>query len=510
MDEPRAAIKTVTHALRHRKYLALAIVAIFTAGAGVASVVRTPVYKGTAMLVVDERFNSSQGFDLALQAGELLSAHYIQIASSRPVLDRACSGKYFDTAESVGITCSSGNLTTRVSANTVTGTTWIAVNVTAPTARESAVLANAVARSMVDQDQADVDQLLGPTRLYLEGELKRLTAAIAAEQAAIAALQKPVSTVSAARAQQAAIATHQANLALLQTQYSATYARSQDLVVEQNRLAGSLNVAQLAIDPSRPFDPDPLRYLAVGLVAGLCIALAVSLLVDRFDDRLFESGALSEAAATPLVLAVSHRSGAQTGRGVDPYALARANLLAQNPELTKLLVVAASPRDRVRPVAAGLGIACVQAGLRVLVVDAEAQSYVMHQQSVRNGSKMTIISAAAAGDPRVANDALTDGEGKYDLTILSAPSPDSDPTAVSLAHAADLAIVVATARRTRYSDVRRTADTLRMAGIKVAASVLVSDPEKEVPAGAMAPETTLYEMAVNQSKLPTWRGPGGS
>jgi capsular polysaccharide biosynthesis protein len=510
MEEPRAAVKTVMHAIRHRKYLALAIIAVFTIAAGVASVVRTPVYKGTAMLVVDERFNSSQGFDLALQAGELLSAHYIQIATSGPVLERACSGKYFDSAQSVGVSCSASSLLPRVSANTVTGTTWLAINVVAPTPRESAVLADAVARAMMDQDQADVDALLAPTRLYLDSEIKRLTSAIAVEQGAIADLQRRPASGGALRSQQAAIASHQATLSLLQNQYSATYARSQDLVIEQNRLAGSLTLGQLAIEPSKPSDPDPLRYLAAGLVAGLCIAFAVILLVDRFDDRLFEAGNLSEAAGTALVVAVSRQSRSQSGRAPEPYALARASLLAQNPKLTKLLVVAASPRDRVRSVAAGLGIACVQAGLRVLVVDAESQSYVMHQQSVRNGSKMTIISAAAAGDPRVANEALADGEGKYDLTILSAPSPDSDPTAISLAHTADLAIVVATARRTRYSEVRRTAEALRLAGIKVSASVFVSNPEKEVSATAAQPEAALYDMAVNQWKLPTWRGPTGS
>jgi hypothetical protein len=167
----------------------------------------------------------------------------------------------------------------------------------------------------------------------------------------------------------------------------------------------------------------------VGLIAGLCIAFATVLLVDRFDDRLFEAQSLSEAAGTPLVIAISKRiSGSSSGRLPEPYALARANLLAQNPDLTKLLVVAASPSDRVRHVAAGLGIACVQAGLRVLV----------------------------------------------------------------------------------FSDVRRTVETLRLAGLKVSASVLVADPEKEVSVNTALPEPALYDMAVNQSKLPTWRGPNGS
>src|SRR6184192_4542161 len=82
MDE-RAAFKTIGHAIRHRFYVLIAILALFLIGAGVASVIRPPVYQGTAVLRVDERINASQGFDLALQAGELLSAHFIQSATSQ-------------------------------------------------------------------------------------------------------------------------------------------------------------------------------------------------------------------------------------------------------------------------------------------------------------------------------------------------------------------------------------------------------------------------------------------
>jgi Mrp family chromosome partitioning ATPase len=189
--------------------------------------------------------------------------------------------------------------------------------------------------------------------------------------------------------------------------------------------------------------------------------------------------------------------------------LAHANLRAQHPHLTKLLVVAASPRDRVRPVAAGLGLAAVKAGQKVLVVDAEANTYVMHQRSRRNRSRMTIVSAPADGGGRVTAEALADADGHYDLTIMSAPSPDSDPTAVSLARSADVAIVVATARATRFSEVRRTAETLRLAGIHVAASILSTEPSQTSPPETPdEPEPELYEMAVNQLRLPTWRGPG--
>jgi capsular polysaccharide biosynthesis protein len=504
MDE-RVALKTIANAIKHRFYLLIAIVALFTLAAGLAAIIRPAVYQGTALLFVDERYNSSQGFDLALQAGQLLSAHFIQTATSRPVLERACSGKYFNTAAISGFSCDATTLAPRVSASTVKGTDWIGVDVTAASAAESAALANAVARAMIDQNQADIDQLLAPTRDYLSAELKRLSPEIQAAQATIDQLQKQT-----APGQQAAIAGEQANLSLLQNQYSATYAKSQDLVIQQNQLSGSLTLVQAAVAPLKPYDPTPVLYLAVGVVAGLCVGLLTVVLVDRYDDRLFEPEALSIATGTRLVLAVGPRdSGSLSSRSTDPYALARANLLAQHPHLTKVLVVAASSRDRVRAVSAGLGMAGVKAGQTVLVVDAEASTYVMHQQSGRNGSRMTIVSAPAEGGDRIANEALADAHGKYDLTIMSAPSPDRDPTAVSLAHTADVAIVVATARATRFSDVKRTTETLRLAGIRVAASILVTDSAKEIPSDPEETAPELYEMAVNHLRLPTWRGPGG-
>ncbi|TMF76522.1 MAG: hypothetical protein E6I05_05930 [Chloroflexi bacterium] len=501
MDE-RAAFKTIGHAIRHRFYVLIAILALFLIGAGVASVIRPPVYQGTAVLRVDERINASQGFDLALQAGELLSAHFIQSATSQPVLQRACSGPNLAKTPLPSLTCTATSLALRVSANTTRGgANWIAVSVTASSAADAAALADAVAYAMMDQNAADIDQLIAPTREYLQNELTRINTEIATVQANLAKVPPSPLTSPATTAEQ----TH---LTLLQSEYGSTYDKLQALATEQQRLSGSLTLVQTASPPVKPIDPDPLRYLAIALVAGLCIGLAAVVLLDRFDDRLFETEALSQAAGTRLVIAVSHKD-ALTARA-EPYALARANLLAQHPHMRKLLVVAASRRDLVRPIAAGLGLAGVKAGQKVLVVDADANTYVMQQQHGMNGSRMTIVSAPPDPDVRIANEAAGQEDDKYDLTIMSAPSPDRDSTAVSLARTVDLAIVVATAKTTRSSDVRRTAEALRLAGIQVVASIFATDAAKEAPAEPETPAKEVYEVAANQYRLPTWRGPTGS
>jgi len=502
--EETAALKTIGKAIKHRRYLLLAIVALFTIGAGAVSLIRPLTYQGTALMFVDERFNSSQGFDLALQAGQLLSAHFIQEATSEPVLARVCSGTYFTTQDASSITCTASSLAPNVSANTVRGTDWIGISVTSRSPTEAAALSNAVAQAMIDQNKADIHALLAPTRTYLDDELSRLSNQIAAEAAKIDGLQK-----STAPGQPAAIAGEQVQLSILQSQYADTYSQSQQLIIEENRLAGSLTLIQAASVPPKAIDPDPLRYIAAGFVAGICLGVAAVVLWDRFDDRIFDSDALAQAAGTRLVVAVSSKEAASGSlRANDAFGLARANLLAQYPQMRRLLVVAASSRDHVRPIASGIGMAAVKAGQKVIVVDAETTAYVMQQQPGRNGSMMTIVNAPAT-DGAIENDGLEEN-GKYQLTILSAPAPDRDPTAVMAARTSDIAIVVATSGATRCRDVKRTAETLRLAGIQVVASIITNAPPKEKPMEGEQPTAELHEVAVNQLRLPTWRGPSGS
>jgi capsular polysaccharide biosynthesis protein len=164
-------LRTFAHAIQHRFYLLIAIVAAFTVIAGVAAAVRAPAYRGTALLLVDERFDSSQGFNISLQAGQPLIDHFIQTASSPTVLKRACSGTYFDTPATGTVRCDGAALASHVSASAVKDSGWIEISVSADSAVKAAALANAVARAMTDQNSADIAQLLAPTRDYLNTEL---------------------------------------------------------------------------------------------------------------------------------------------------------------------------------------------------------------------------------------------------------------------------------------------------------------------------------------------------
>ena len=409
----------------------LVLIALIVAGGLVMLKPRT--YEASAVLFVDERHNSSQGFDLALQAAELMSHHYLEMATSREVLQAACTGPDASTIPP-GTPCDATVLTGHVRADTVRGTSLISVTVSTRSPEASAALANAIADALVAQDQQEIANLLGPTKTYLDSELQRLASAIQAEKSSL-----PPGGSSPA-------------LVALETQYSDTYARRQDIALEEYRLAGSLSVIQKAEAPSKPTDPDPLRYLLVGLIAGLAIALAAVLTLEYFDQRVREPEDLARAAGAPLVVAVPRARWRRPAETAHPYALAHAGLLAASPQLRRVLVAASSPRDQVDVAARGLAAAATEGGQVAVVVD---------------GSDEEAAHAAAT----------------HELKVIAAPSPEVSSRALNVAGSADLAVLVATAGGTRLADVRRTATMLRHAGTDVAVGILLPPTRRGISRG---------------------------
>ena len=235
--------------------------------AAAASVIRKPTYDATAILLVDERQSSSQGFDLALQASQVLGQQYIDMIGSRALLTQVC------THVPSTVPCEPDNLAQHVTAATVKGTTMIGVTVSAVSPADAVALANAIAAETVAENQAQAAALMKPTRDYLTTELAQLSDQIAAEQKAIAAIPDvPDAQVSRQ------LAPHTASLSLLQAQYSDIYGRLQDVRVQEAHLGNNLSVVQQARAPDRPSDPDPIRYLLVALAAGLFVGLLAALL----------------------------------------------------------------------------------------------------------------------------------------------------------------------------------------------------------------------------------------
>jgi capsular polysaccharide biosynthesis protein len=454
--ERGSQLKTVSGALRHRLPIVLAIAAICLL-AGLAAALLVPrTYKAESLLLVDAQWEGASDPASALSASNTLTQLYIAEATSGPLLQEVVD------QNKLGVPVD--RLAKQINASSLHGTTLVAIDATARTPEQAALIANAVAQRLVERNRADVLARFDSRRTYLESELARLDAAIKAVEA-----EKPGTSA-------AAVSDHAARLSLLQGQYGGVYTQLQNILLAQSHGVSTLTVNALAGPPTGPISPDPLRYLLAALAIGLALGVLAALLVERFDDRLYSAESLAEATGSPLVLAGSRgvpSNGTATAATRNAYALALASVRAKYPEAKMLMVVAAAARDRADGVATGIGKAAAYGGERVVLVRADPANGIPHNVSP-NGSGLTIVPLAPTHDSRVALGTLADGNGPYDFTVVSVPSPQSDPVAMSLAGTARLALLVATAKQTRFGEARDAAEALRQAGFAIAGSVLIA------------------------------------
>jgi uncharacterized protein involved in exopolysaccharide biosynthesis len=462
---------TVTQALWRQRYLVLLVAAIFVLIGSAVTVVTPRAYAATATLYLDTTRNS-QNFDVALQSAQLLQHDFIVLATQHEVVSEACAAP--------GVTCSAAELASpdpvlkkRLTVGYLNGTSMLTVTAKASTPTEAAALANAVANAMIHQNQAEVDRLLKPSEDALDAQLKDLQKQIDAEQQAI----QQATTSKGTNA--GSLAAHQASLNLLAARYASLDGRRLDLRDLHDRLAGMATVSQPATVPARPSQPDPLRYLLAALAIGLAVGVLAALVRQRFDDRVFKPEEMAAAAGTPTVVVVPQVPRGAAGEAA--YALAHARLLAQYPDMRKIMLAAASSRDKSEGAASELGSAAAHAGQRVLLyrrrlsTEINGGSELTGFAPLPNGDKwgLMTVTASHGNEAKVASLVESDGDG-YDLTILAVPTPEVSAYAINIGHAVDHAILVGTSGVTRFADARRSAELLREAGATIAASLFLA------------------------------------
>jgi capsular polysaccharide biosynthesis protein len=270
MGETQGSRKTLIDVLRRRRAWILVTVIACVGISGVITLLKSPTYEASALLVVDQRATSpSADLNATISTGQLLAAHYIKMVTTKTVLDPVCA----DVAGS----CTYDSLKDHVTTDTVKGTDLLAVSVTDRSSSRAALLANLVAAKLMAEERAEAANALKPAKAYLDGELARLTSEIAKN-----ADPQLVS--------------------VLETQYTTVYTRREAIAEQESLLNGGLSTVEGARVPARPVDPDPMRYLLAGLAVGLVVAVITALVVERVDDRIFGTESLSDATAASLVV----------------------------------------------------------------------------------------------------------------------------------------------------------------------------------------------------------------
>src|SRR5215831_18973148 len=440
-------ITTVGRSLRRRAWLVVLITLGGAAAAYWASVHRPPVYEGTALVSINEGQSANQGVDVAMQADQFLTQRFISLGTSHEVLAAVCATE--------GHGCDPTALARQVKVTTPRATAQLQIVADASTPATAARLANEAADALIARHATDVDAQLGPQRAYLSDQLKQ-----DADQLN-AALQQIAANDAAGRPNTTGVE----QLTFLQTAYSSTFQRLQDLDLQRSQQLNMLSVEQRAIAPTTPIDPDPVRYVAVGAAGGLTAGLLAALLAGGTRMRIRSRSDLAEAARTDTVVDFGRDLLPGAGR---PYAyLARISLAGQEQQAA-LLLVGSTLGERVNDVGRELANVVAGTGKRVLLVLAPTTGGLLWRWR-RNQAPSRILVEPDGSD---GSPAPPPG-GRIDLVIHCSLPPMVDPSATWLSSTPDTAVLVATKGLTRLGEARRTADMLHRAGVQVVAALLL-------------------------------------
>jgi capsular exopolysaccharide synthesis family protein len=139
------------------------------------------------------------------------------------------------------------------------------------------------------------------------------------------------------------------------------------------------NPAQRADVPTVPFQPRPKLSVAVGIVLGVVVGLALIALIEALDRSTRGPDQTSELAGAPLLGTVPKRRGASAHRLVaadtdtEPYRALRTAVRFLDPDSPPqvLLITSAEPGDGKTTTASNLAIALASTGQTTVLVDAD-------------------------------------------------------------------------------------------------------------------------------------------
>lgn len=78
-------------------------------------------------------------------------------------------------------------------------------------------------------------------------------------------------------------------------------ARQVSIVAQDVQVADSINVIDEAVAPDAPSGPNRVLYIAVALMAGLFVAVAIVVLIDMLDTRVRSAEDVEELLGVPVV-----------------------------------------------------------------------------------------------------------------------------------------------------------------------------------------------------------------
>lgn len=363
-EESRLQIERYFQLLNRRKFVLAIPIILAIAGAALLSFVTAKEYTATATARVDLSAGNVDAQD-PNAAGRFLNT-YSAIIKTTPFMQRVI--------EDLHLAVSPGQLAKRVGTSPVIGTELVNVTAKAPSGQEAADVANDLANLL--HDPTFISQFLTNSTSILTTQVESTRQTLDDEQASLSSLQS-----SGASASQ--IASQQSIVEATRNSYQSLLTQLEQARVKQGQSARSFSVIEAASAPAVPSSPRWKFNLAAGALAGIVIGIALSFVMEYIDPTL--RGVRDLEGVTRLPVLASIPFGIRWKYPPPPvspdYRLLATKLQSSLQEQNKrsVLFTSARPEEGATTVATYTAMAMAQAGLRVLLVDANLNRPDLHK-----------------------------------------------------------------------------------------------------------------------------------
>lgn len=371
-------IREYQEILWRRKWLILlaALVTVIVAGLGAA--LQEPSYSASATVRVAQAASGSIEYVDYVYAERLMNT-YTEILRSRPLLG--------EVIKRLDLSVTREELAKQIKAEVLLNTELLRVTVEDADPALARDIANVLASLLVEQGRSLYFGGGKSAREILQEQLDAVENNLADHRAELQEL------MSSQAADQDAISALDSKIGLEEEIYARLLVQYEEARVSEVTRANSVSIVESAVLPDEASSPRLKLYLALGLLAGLIIGVALAFLLESLAPALHSASDLEAAVNLPVLATIprlrpsgkvkpgSNLADSVAGPGEEAYRILRTNVFFSTtaPVPKSLLVTSAEPGAGKSTVVAHLAAVLAQLGREVVVLDGDFRRPSLHE-----------------------------------------------------------------------------------------------------------------------------------
>jgi non-specific protein-tyrosine kinase len=372
-----------------RKWLWLIVISAFIGGgiAFISAVRQVPVYQASATVAIGTFIQSPNPDYAQIAIGFDLVETYAQLVKTTAVL----SG----TVNALNLDIPPRALLPRISTRIITGTTLLVITVTYPDPVLAADIANTLAEQLIANSPTNLTPEQQEQIVFLNAQIDDLNTQIqdARDQLRVIAEELNTAadqaTIDRLISQRTAII-DQINLA------QSNIARFTATIADLQQRTNALDIVERAEIPTGASGSRPESSALLGAFIGVVLAFGAALVIEYLDDTIQTTEQAAELLKLPVLAAIirfGKKNSSYPDRLItrfpsmsaiaEGYRTARTNMLfssnGQNGRKETFIITSANPQEGKTITASNLAIVMAQAGLQVLLIDADLRRPKIHE-----------------------------------------------------------------------------------------------------------------------------------